>query len=84
MECVCVQTPYTMYVPDVVCYCPERYIFLHTLLLQAVSHNMERLTFCLSCRLKLKKLNGGIELQCVDDQFRDEKKNKNEKEIRTR
>jgi hypothetical protein len=45
---------------------------------------MERLTFLFVLSIKTKKLDGGIELQCVDDQFRDEKKNKNEKEIRTR
>ena len=79
-----VNTLIVLYVPNVVCYCPERYIFLHTVffLLQAVSHNM--VTFFFRVDWKLKILNGGIELQCVDDQFRDEKKNKIENEIRTR
>jgi hypothetical protein len=54
--CVCKHPIYPIYVPDVVCYCPERYIFLHTLLLQAVSRNMERLTFLFVLSIETKKI----------------------------
>ena len=57
--------------------------YFYILFFTASSVSQHGYIFCL-VDWKLKILNGGIELQYVDDQFRDEKKNKIENEIRTR